>query len=288
MEALLYEKLPNQKVKCLVCSHYCILKDKQKGICFVRENIKGVMNVLNYSKTITSSVDSIRKKPIYHFLQNTLTYSFATVGCNMKCPWCQNHSISQISGKQSPVNGITITPKEHVDRALHYKCPSISYTYTEPTIFLEYALDTMKLAKAVGLKNIWVTNGYMSKEALQLILPYLDAANVDYKGKNNIYKKYCLGSALPILENMKIMKEANVHLEVTTLLIPGLNDSLEDILDIANDLVTYLGTDVPWHISRFFPAYKMTDISITPINTLIKAKEIGHKAGIKNIYLGNV
>lgn len=288
MEAMLYEKLSDNRVKCLVCNHYCILKDGQRGICGVRENKKGIMEVLNYGKTIANSVDPIEKKPLNHFLQGTITYSFAAVGCNMKCPWCQNYSISQSPKPNKNVIGTFISPKEHIVRAIHYQCPSISYTYSEPTIFLEYAFEVMVLAKIENLKNIWVTNGYMSKETLELILPLLDAANVDYKGKNDIYKNYCSGNGIDILENMKMMKEANVHLEVTSLIIPGLNDSYEDLHDIVNDLVKYLGKDTPWHISRFFPAYKMKNIPITPIETLEMAKEIGHKAGLKKIYLGNV
>lgn len=288
MEAILYEKLSDHKVKCNICRHYCILKNKQRGICAVRENIKGTMHVLNYGKAAASSVDPIEKKPLYHFMQGTSTYSFAAVGCNMECPWCQNYSISQSPKPHNFVEGIDISPQEHLNRAIRYNCPSISYTYSEPTVFLEYAYETMKLAKEEGLKNIWVTNGYMSKETLELILPLLDAVNVDYKGKNNIYKEYCLGNSNAILENMKTMKEALVHLEVTTLIIPGLNDKPEDIKAIAQELIAYLGNDFVWHITRFFPAYQMKNKQATPKETLIVAKEIGREAGIKNIYIGNI
>lgn len=288
MEAMLYKQLPKKYVKCLVCNHYCVLKDGHRGECGVRGNKNGKMYTLNYGKTIASSVDPIEKKPLFHFLQGTSTYSFAAVGCNMKCPWCQNYSISQSPKPQRRVEGYDLSPEEHIKRALQYNCPSISYTYSEPTIFLEYAYETMKLAKKAGLKNIWVTNGYMSKETLELILPLLDAANVDYKGQNDVYEKYCSGNALTILENMKSMKDANVHLEVTTLIIPGLNDLPEDIQSIANDLLAYLGSDIPWHISRFFPAYHMRNKTITPKEIMLKAKKIGHNIGLKNIYLGNI
>ncbi len=288
MEAMLYEKLSNNRVKCLVCNHYCILKDGQRGICGVRENKKGIMEALNYGLTVANGIDPIEKKPLNHFLQGTRTYSFAAVGCNMICPWCQNYAISQSPKPYKQVIGTKTSPKEHVRRAIYYQCPSISYTYSEPTIFIEYAYEVMVLAKKKNLKNIWVTNGYMSKEALKLILPYLDAANVDYKGNSDIYENYCSGNGKAILENMRIMKKANVHLEVTTLIIPRLNDKLEDLKDIASDLVKYLGEDTPWHISRFFPAYKMKDTPITPIKTLKMAEEIGLNAGLKNIYLGNV
>jgi len=288
METILYKKLSSSMVKCLVCSHFCILKDGERGICGVRENNKGTLLVLNYGKTIAASIDPIEKKPLNDFLKNTKTYSFATVGCNMDCPWCQNHTISQSPKLNKSIEGKNVSPKEHIDNALYYHCPSISYTYSEPTIFLEYAYDTMKLATNKGLKNIWVTNGYMSKETLKLILPYLDAANVDYKGQNDLYKKYSLGNPKIILDNMRIMKEALVHLEVTTLIIPGLNDKKEDIISIAKDLKKYVGVNSPWHISRFFPAYKMKDISITPKETLLMAEKIAHDFGFKNVYLGNI
>ena len=288
MKAMLYEKLTKKRVKCLVCRHYCIINEGKRGICGVRENIDGELFVLNYGKTVASSIDPIKKKPLFHFLQGTVTYSFAAVGCNMICPWCQNHVISQSPKPHNRIKGYNLSPEEHIYRAIHYNCPSISYTYSEPTVFLEYAYQTMKLANNAGIKNVWVTNGYMSKETLDLVLPFLDAANVDYKGRNNVYEKYCLGNAQAILENMKMMKDNFVHLEVTTLIIPGINDKKEDIEAIANDLVVYLGTDIPWHISRFFPAYKMKDKPITLENTLIMAKKIGHRAGIKTIYLGNI
>ena len=288
MEAMLYKPLPNLNVKCLVCRHYCVLKDGQRGICGVRVNKTGIMHVLNYGKTVASSIDPIEKKPLYNFMKNTSTYSFAAVGCNMDCPWCQNYSISQSPKPDKYIEGVTVYPDEHVYKALHHRCPSISYTYSEPTVFLEYAYETMKLASSEGLKNIWVTNGYMSKETLDLIMPFLDAANVDYKGQSGIYEKYSLGNPIGILENMRAMKEAGVHLEVTTLVIPGLNDKPEDILEIANDLKRYVGVDTPWHITRFFPAYKMKDTEITNKEALVMAKKIGHDLGFKNIYLGNI
>jgi len=288
MEAMLYKKLSKLNVHCLVCNHYCVLEDGQRGLCGVRENIDGVMHVLNYGKTVASSIDPIEKKPLNQYLEKTYTYSFASVGCNIDCPWCQNYSISQSPKPANDIEGIYITPKEHVFKAIQSNCPSISYTYSEPTIFLEYALETMKLAKDERLKNIWVTNGYMSIESLELILPLLDAANVDYKGQHNLYSKYSLGNAKVILNNMKLIKEAGIHLEVTTLIIPGLNDKEEDILEIANDLKKYVGVDTPWHISRFFPAYKMKGTEVTLKETLIMAKKIGYDVGFKNIYLGNI
>ncbi len=288
MEALLYDKLSDLTVRCNVCNFRCVIKNHKRGICGVRENTEGVLHTLNYNKAIAVSIDPIEKKPIYDFLPKTSTYSFATSGCNMHCLWCQNHDISQSPKPNNRVFGYEITPLQHVKTAIQKNCPSISYTYSEPTIFLEYALETMKIAKDNGLKNIWVSNGYMSKETLELILPYLDAANIDYKGADSVYKKYCGGSNLPVLENMKTMIESGIHLEVTTLLVPGINTELKDIGDIASDLVKFLGTDFVWHITRFFPNYKMLDKNPTEKSILMDAREIGKNLGIKKIYLGNI
>lgn len=288
-EAILYQKLLDLKVKCDVCSHRCTIGDGFRGICGVRENQKGILYALNYGKTVASAIDPIEKKPLYHFLPGTKIYSFATVGCNFRCEWCQNFEIAQSPKPMKPVVGIEITPIQHVEKAMKYGCPSIAYTYSEPTIFLEYALDTMKLAHENGLKNVWVTNGFMTKETLDLIIPYLDAANVDYKGPNDgVYEKYCGGTAEPIMENLKYLKQAGVHLEITTLVVPGVNDKYEQIEKIANYIANEVGVDVPWHISRFFPAWKMLDTEITPLKTLKMAKEIGEKAGLKYIHIGNV
>ena len=288
-EAILYQKLPDLKVKCDVCSHRCTIGDGFRGICGVRENQKGILYALNYGKTVASAIDPIEKKPLYHFLPGTKIYSFATVGCNFRCEWCQNFEIAQSPKPMKPVVGIEITPIQHVEKAMKYGCPSMAYTYSEPTIFLEYALDTMKLAHENGLKNVWVTNGFMTKETLDLIIPYLDAANVDYKGPNDgVYEKYCGGTAEPIMENLKYLKQAGVHLEITTLVVPGVNDKYEQIEKIANYIANEVGVDVPWHISRFFPAWKMLDTEITPLKTLKMAKEIGEKAGLKYIHIGNV
>lgn len=289
IEAIFYKKIDDNKVICQVCNHFCVIKNGQRGLCGVRENIDGVLYALDYGKTIAVAIDPIEKKPLYHYLMNTKIYSFATVGCNMHCPWCQNWDISQSPKPDKKIKGSYISPKDHVNFAIEHGCPAIAYTYSEPTIFLEYALDTMKIAKEQGIKNVWVTNGYMSKQTLETILPYLDAANVDYKGPDDgTYEKYCGGHAKLIMENMKAMQEHGVHLEITTLIIPGVNDQKEQLERIVKDIVTCLGQEVPWHISRFFPAWKMLNTPITPLATLNLAKEIGEKAGIKNIHLGNI
>ena len=264
-EAILYEKLGSGEVRCGVCHHRCTIKEGHRGICGVRENSKGTLYALNYGKTIAAANDPIEKKPLFHFMPGTWTYSFATVGCNFHCPWCQNWSISQSSKPDQPIEGIDLSPEEQVERALEYGSPSISYTYSEPTIFVEYALDTMKLARERGLKNTWHTNGYMTKEVLDLILPYLDAANVDFKGPDDeVYRHYCGGKSQYVMENLKHLYEAGVHLEITTLIIPGVNDSAEQLSAIALFIAKELSPDVPWHISRFFPGWKMMDTPSLP------------------------
>lgn len=213
----------------------------------------------------------------------------AAVGCNFRCSWCQNWEIAQSPKPHKSVEGIAVSPEEHVQRALDYGCPSIAYTYSEPTIFIEYALEIMKLARAKGLKNVWVTNGFMSRESLEAILPYLDAANVDFKGPNDgVYETYCGGKAEPIMENLKLLYDAGIHLEITTLVIPGVNDKPSQLEEIAQFIAAELSPNVPWHVSRFFPAWKMTDTPITSIETLKRAKAIAETAGLKYIYIGNV
>lgn len=288
-EALLYEKINNMMVICHVCEHHCKIKHNRVGLCGVRKNIGGTLYAINYPLTVASSIDPIEKKPIYHYLPHTRTYSFATEGCNLDCSWCQNHDIAASPIKTGKIRGIEVTPSEHIKKALDYDCPSISYTYTEPTIFLEYALETMKLAHQKGLKNIWVSNGFMSKETLELIIPYLDAINVDYKVHNDeAYKKYTNGKGSIVLRNMKYLKEANVHLEVTCLIVPGVNDEKEALVKMLQDLYDYLGEDQVIHLSRFFGAYKMQDHLPTPKETMYLARELALELGFKHIHLGNM
>ena len=288
-EALLYQKLGDGTVKCKVCNHSCVIAEGQRGICRVRENRQGVLYALNYGKTISAHIDPIEKKPLYHFLPGTRVYSFATEGCNFRCSWCQNWEISQSPKPNQSVGGIDVSPEEHVARAIKGSCPSIAYTYSEPTIFVEYALDTMMAARTKGLKNIWVTNGYMSRETLENVGPYLDAANVDLKGfDGNVYEKYCGGAAAPIMENLKFLYQEGVHLEITTLIVPGINDDPHQMEAIAGFISKELGPEVPWHISRFFPAWKMMDTPVTPFHSLQMARTIGINAGLKYTHIGNV
>lgn len=288
-EAFLYEVINQDLLKCKVCNHYCLIKNNTRGICGVRQNIDGVMFALNYGLTIARAIDPIEKKPIYHFLPKSRTYSFATVGCNLSCAWCQNWDISQSSKKGNPIRGKYISPEEHLSEAVRNRCDSISYTYSEPTIFLEYAYDVMQLAHQNNLKNIWVTNGYMSKETLQLILPFVDAFNVDLKGLNNAaLTKYCGGTIEPVLDNLITINKSGKHLEITTLVVPGVNDSLSELSDIADFIIKNLGDDVPWHITRFYPGYKMLNVEPTDVEILKEAREIAIEKGIKYVHIGNV
>jgi pyruvate formate lyase activating enzyme len=288
-EAMLYEIINKDLLKCKVCNHYCLIKNNSRGICGVRQHIDGVMFALNYGLTIARAIDPIEKKPIYHYLPRTSTYSFATVGCNLSCAWCQNWDISQSSKKGNPIRGKYISPEEHIEEAVKNKCESISYTYSEPTIFLEYAYDVMKLAHEKGLKNIWVTNGFMSKETLELILPLVDAFNVDLKGLNNHNLiRYCGGKINPVLDNLITIYQRKKHLEITTLVVTGVNDSLQELSDIADFIINKLGVDVPWHITRFYPGYKMLNVEPTKVEILKKAREIAIKKGIKHVHIGNI
>jgi pyruvate formate lyase activating enzyme len=287
-EAMLYEPLENKRVHCFLCSHHCRIAPSKTGICGVRRNDDGVLYTMAYGSVIASHIDPIEKKPLYHFLPGSVSYSIATIGCNFKCSFCQNWVISQASLQDGSMGGYVMSPHEIVQSALKNRCRSISYTYTEPTIFFEYAYDTAKLAVDAGLYNVFVTNGFMTGEALDTIEPYLDAANVDLKSfSDTYYRNFCKGSLQPVLDTIVRMKEKDIWVEVTTLLVPGENDSEEELNNIAQFLST-VSVDIPWHISRFFPNYNLTDHAATPLKALLTALEIGKKHHLRYIYLGNV
>ena len=290
MEAYLYERLEGDKVKCGLCSHRCVIKDGRRGICQVRENEAGILKTLVYGRLIARHIDPIEKKPLFHFLPGTLSYSIATVGCNFRCRFCQNADIAQMpSDRKGTVLGTRCTPGEVVDAAQRGGCNSISYTYTEPTVFFEFAYDTAKLAHDTGICNVFVTNGYMTAEALEMIAPYLDAANVDLKAFTDTYYQELCGAGLKHVQaTLKLMKTLGIFVEVTTLIVPGLNDDPSELNDLAAFIVQDLGAETPWHISRFHPTYKLTDRPSTPVQTLTMAREIGLKAGLKYVYTGNV
>ncbi len=290
-ESVLYKKIDNRTVQCLTCHYHCRLEEGRRGICGVRENINGKLMVLNYGKLVAVHVDPIEKKPLYRFLPGTLTYSIATVGCNFRCLHCQNADISQYPKNfpQTDIPGTEFTPQQVVDDALAYHCPSIAYTYTEPTVFLEYALDTMRLARQQGLKNIWVSNGYMSRESLKLIMSYLDAINIDLKGMTeNFYQHVCGARLQPVLDNLIAIKKQGIHLEVTTLIIPGHNDAPQELKQIAEFIKNKLSADTPWHVTAFYPAYQMSDVPPTSREKVIQTAAIGRRVGLKYVYTGNI
>jgi len=290
-EAYLYKKLPDKRVQCQNCAHYCLILPGKRGICGVRENINGKLYALNYGKAIACHVDPIEKKPFFHFLPGSHSLSFATVGCNFACKNCQNWDISQAPKPDKPVLGDDLPPEEIVKIALKNNLPSISYTYTEPGIYSEYALETMKLAKKEGLKNNWVTNGFWSKELFDLISPYLDAANVDLKGwSDEFYRKNCGGRLQPVLDTLKRLKSKKIWVEVTTLVIPTFNDDEKTFEGIAKFIKNELDPETPWHVSQFSGAisWKLQHLSETPVETLKMAYEIGKKIGLKYVYTGNV
>jgi len=288
-EALLYKKNKDRSVSCCLCAHRCKIADKKFGFCGVRQNLGGALYTHVFGVPIAIHIDPIEKKPLYHFLPGSSSLSLAAIGCNFRCGFCQNWDISQARAVEAKHdNPPEIPPEKIVAAALEKKCRSISYTYTEPTIFFEYAFETAKLAKKEGVYNNFVTNGYMTKEALEMIRPYLDAANVDLKFfKDSSYKKNCAGSLQPVLDSIKLMHALGIWIEVTTLVIPGENDSEAELRDIAGFLAG-IDKDIPWHISRFHPDYRFGDYQSTPQESLKKARQIGEKAGLNYIYVGNI
>jgi pyruvate formate lyase activating enzyme len=287
-EAMLYEKLNDNKVHCFLCAHHCTIFDSHYGFCGVRKNESGNLYTCVYAEVMASHADPIEKKPLYHFLPGTKSFSIATMGCNFHCGFCQNWEISQRSKRDRSSGGYELRPEEVVGEAKKTGCKSISYTYTEPTIFFEYAYDTAQIAKEEGLYNNFVTNGYMTQEALETISPYLDAANVDLKSfREEFYRNTCKGHLQPVLDSITLMKHLNIWVEITTLLIPGENDSNQELKQIT-EFIANLDNSIPWHISKFHPDYQFTDHSLTSPETLRKARGIGYSNGLHYIYLGNV
>ncbi len=286
-EAYLYKRLDSSKVRCDLCNHRCVIKDGLKGKCGVRKNESGNLYTLVYNKVISENVDPIEKKPLFHFLPGSLSLSIATPGCNFKCFFCQNWQISQMPCDYDSIEGRDIPPEKIVRDAVDYNCASISYTYTEPTIYFELAYDTARLASEKNIKNIFVTNGFMTEECLEMIGPFLDAANVDLKSFSEAFYKDKAGGRLrPVLNNIKKMFELGIWVEVTTLLIPGLNDSEDELRKIA-DFIKNVSETIPWHISAYYPQY-ISRISSTKPESIFKAIEIGKKSGLKYVYGGNI
>ncbi|MBI3592990.1 MAG: AmmeMemoRadiSam system radical SAM enzyme, partial [Nitrospirae bacterium] len=259
----------------------------KRGICSVRENRDGVLYSLVYGKVVARHIDPIEKKPLFHFYPGSRSYSIATVGCNFRCMHCQNYEISQYPKQHPDIPGEDMTPEQIVREAELTGCKSISYTYTEPTIFFEFAYDCARLAHEKGIKNVFVSNGYTSPEAAKLIAPYLDANNIDLKGDDAFYKRIAGARLQPVLDTIKLMKELGVWVEVTTLIIPDHNDS-DDFLKWVAEFIKSVDPAMPWHVTQFYPTYKLLDKPRTPIKTLRRAKDIGMKAGLKYVYEGNV
>jgi len=306
----------NNNVNCKLCAHRCRIAPGRYGRCAVRVNKDGVLYSRVYGRVVAQNIDPVEKKPLYHFLPGSETFSIATVGCNFMCSFCQNHSISQVkeflgdiginTDDDSNVHNVHnvrndinydddlygdayIPPQSIVDAALKYKCESVSFTYTEPTVFFEYALDTAKAAKAAGLRTVFVSNGFMTPECLRTVAPYLDACNIDLKSfRDEFYKDRCGAKFEPVLESLRAIHEAGIWLEVTTLIINGLNDSDEELTDIARFIASDLGADTPWHVSGFYPRYMMSNTPPTGAASIERACKIGVGAGLRYVYGGNV
>ena len=288
-EAMLYEKLSDVKVKCNLCNHRCTIKAGNYGICGVRQNRDGSLYTLVYDKIIASHIDPIEKKPLFHFYPGSTAYSIATVGCNFSCRHCQNADISQFTReKKGYIVGEEITPEEIATDAERAGCTSIAYTYTEPTVFFELAYETGQKAHERGIKNIFVSNGYMTPEALEQIAPYLDGMNIDLKAfTERFYKEICGARLAPVLDTIKLARNLGVWVEVTTLVIPTLNDSEDELRQVA-EFLRDVDASIPWHISQFYPTYKLTNLPRTPVETLHMAREIGLESGLRYVFEGNV
>ncbi len=286
-EAQLYNQLEGRKVHCQLCAHGCKIQDGKFGFCAVRQNIKGILYTHNYGKLVAVNVDPVEKKPLYHFFPGTKAFSIACAGCNFRCGFCQNWQISQLDFiNQSP--GEDFSAENVVNLAKQNNCEQIAYTYTEPTVYFEFALETMKLAKAAGLRNIFVTNGYMTKDAVFLLKSYLDAANIDLKFfKNGSYQRICSAKLKPVLDSIRLLHDVGVWIEITTLIIPGENDTLEELSGIAK-FIANVDKNIPWHISRFHADYKFDNYPSTPERTLKLAYDLGKAEGLHYIYAGNV
>jgi pyruvate formate lyase activating enzyme len=287
-QALFFEKLGDGRVKCYLCRHHCVIDDGKKGICRVRENRSGTLYSLVYKKLISENIDPIEKKPFFHFFPGSTAFSVATAGCNFRCLNCQNYEISQLPKDHDQIVGRDVEPEKIVGDALGSHCKSIAYTYTEPTIFFEYAYEIAKIASQKAIKNVFVTNGYITREALATIKPYLQAANIDLKSfSSETYKKLCGARLEHVLDCIRSYKEMGIWIEITTLIIPEINDSEHELRQIAG-FIKSVGPEIPWHVSRFYPKYRLIEKPPTPIDTLRMARDIGLDVGLRYVYEGNV
>jgi pyruvate formate lyase activating enzyme len=286
-EALFYEKLENNTVQCHLCPRNCVIPDGRRGFCGVRENRGGTLFTLVFAKPVSIHIDPIEKKPLFHFLPSTTAFSIATAGCNLKCKFCQNWEISQFWPED--VDYVYLEPKDLVNKVLASGSPTIAYTYSEPTIFYEYMLETAKLAKASGLKNIMHSNGYINEQPLRQLAKYLDGANIDLKGfSDDYYSKFSEGTLAPVLKSLKVLKEEGVHVEITNLVLAGYNDDDATAVKMCLWLKENLGPDTPLHFSRFFPMYKLVSLNPTPVAALERLRKIAMDCGLRYVYIGNV
>lgn len=287
IEAQLYKKQKQQQVQCRLCAHFCRLRPGRLGICRVRKNIAGFLYSLNYDKLAAMNLDPIEKKPLHHFLPGSTSFSIAAMGCNFSCSFCQNYSLSAVE-QEAEIMGQAIAPQMIVERALRAHAASISYTYSEPTVFFELMYETARLAQDSGLKNVMVSNGYMSPDALEMMAPYLDAANIDLKSfSDDFYRRQCAARLQPVIETIRAMRRKGIWVEVTTLLIPGLNSTEDEIRQIIG-FIRETDRNMPWHVSRFFPHHRLLDAPATSEESIFQALQMASAMGLTYLYAGNV
>ena len=287
MEARYYERLDEETVRCTICPRMCVIKPGKRGFCGTRENRSGTLVSLTYGELSAIAVDPIEKKPLAHFYPGSRSLSISSVGCSFTCPWCQNYHLSTREINGQPTR--RVMPEEVVEMAMAQECASISYTYNEPTINLEYVEDTARLAHESEIKNVLVTNGYIAIPALGKVVDAIDAANVDWKGfTEEFYREYCSADLQSVLDATEYMHRHGIHVEVTFLIIPETNDSEDEMRNMARYLVDHLGPDTPLHLSKFFPMYKFQHVPPTPVETLLKAREIATEEGVRYVYVGNI
>jgi pyruvate formate lyase activating enzyme len=289
-KAVLWEPAEGRKVHCLLCHWKCVIADGKQGHCRVRKNIGGTLYSLNYDKLCAANSDPIEKKPLFHFHPGTRSFSIAAPGCNFQCVFCQNWQISQMPYTQNSLDGHAYSSDTLVNTAVRSDCQSIAYTYTEPTIFMELAAETATQAKQKGLKNVFVSNGYLSREAVDFAKPWLDAINIDLKAfTEDYYRRLCKAKLEPVLDTIRyVAQKTDIWLELTTLIVPGRNDSESELRALTNFIAKEVSVDVPWHVSRFYPQYHLTDHIATGAKILEKAYDIGKEAGLRYVYVGNM
>jgi pyruvate formate lyase activating enzyme len=288
--AVLWDPADGGRTQCRLCSFRCLIDDGKLGHCLVRQNQGGTLYSLNYHKVCAANPDPIEKKPLFHFQPGSQAFSIAAMGCNFRCEFCQNWQISQAALDAGEIDGQAVSPEQIVAAARRSGCRSVAYTYTEPTIFMELCADCGKLAKREGLANVFVSNGYLTREAIDFAAPWLDGINVDLKAfTGDYYKRLCKARLQPVMDSIAyIARQTKIWIEVTTLLLPDENDSEDELKRLAAWLVDAAGPDVPWHISRFHPQYKYQESRATPLSSLQRAERIGREAGLRYVYMGNV